>query len=473
MLYSPAMLVRRVVAPLSVFVALASIAGPAAADRAKRPFRTEKVWVDPIKDLAPDAVARAEISKTLFINRCAGGCTITPGENDARANTSSIVGGTPKNLAEFAGTDETFDAVVACVRDLYGPYDVNVVTEDPGSEVFHHEAILAGTPEELGLEGGIGGIAPAACDALNNVISFSFGNLSPDDVEQLCWTVAQESAHSFGLPNHVFDACDPMTYLPGCYRKYFRNKSMKCGEFAVRACDCGGSGQNSHVELLKVFGPGEAPPASEVLIVAPAADQTVTDDFTVFFYATNTRLVDKVELWVNGTKYASQAGHDDANRNNDYNFAAPELPDGYLDLEIKAYDEIGTIGSATVTVLKGAPCSSADSCFEYQECSADGRCKYPPAEGLYGDECVFDQYCLEGTCTEHAGERRCAQTCNPSVAGACPEGFECVDEGGCFPPSTGGGCCSVAGTRRRDAFPLIALGLFGAVFVVIRQRRRG
>ena len=49
------------------------------------------VWVDPVEDLAADA-AKADISKILFVNRCEGGCVITPGANDARANTSSIAG---------------------------------------------------------------------------------------------------------------------------------------------------------------------------------------------------------------------------------------------------------------------------------------------------------------------------------------------------------------------------------------------
>lgn len=462
-----------VVVPL----ALAWLAAPAAAEDRARP-RTGFVWVDPVRDVAPDALAKQiadnHISKLLYVNRCVDGCTLSPGENDSRTNTSSIVSGT-STLSEFQGSDIVFDAIVSCLRDVYLPYDVEIVTEDPGTEVFHHEAILAGTPQEIGLPSGVGGIAPAACSPLNNVISFSFGNLDPDNVEELCWTLAQESAHSFGLPNHTFDCSDPMTYLgpagdAGCGRKYFRNKVLPCGEFEELPCNCGVAGQNSHLELSNVFGPGGAPPATEVDIIAPSPDQQVNDGFAIFFYATNTRLVDKVELWVNGTKYLENAGYGHDKRNDDYSFTAPELPDGYLDIEIRAYDDLGTVGSRTITVLKGAPCQNADGCFEFQECN-EGRCTYPPAAGQLGDECPYPQYCLEGSCVEHDGESYCSQSCNPNVSGSCPEGFTCVAEGGCFPEDAGGGCCSVAG-RKDSGFPLVALGLSVLGFVALRRRRR-
>jgi hypothetical protein len=481
-LYSPAMLARCVLTSAAFTLALLTLsaptlAGPAGDGDAERPRRRSvMVWTDPVRDLAPDAVAAVladnHISKILFVNRCAGGCTIYPGPNDSRANTSQIVG-TNRTLSEYSGSK--FDEIVACLRDLYGPYNVNIVTEDPGN-VFHHEAILAGLPGELGLDDGIGGIAPAACSPLNNVISFSFANLDPDNVEEMCWTLAQESAHSFGLPNHVFDCTDPMTYLGpasgyNCGRKYFRNEFLGCGEFAPGECNCLAK-QNSHLELINVFGPGTPPPPPVVSIVSPTADSTVNDGFTVFFYAgatATTRLVGRVELWINGTEYLERSGYGYDKRTDDYNFTAPPLPDGYIDVQIKAFDDIGTEGSQTITVLKGAPCTSKDTCFEHQECT-DGRCVYPPAAGKLGDECLFDQYCVEGRCVEHDGQRLCSTSCNPAVSGSCPEGFECVAEGGCFPESTGG-CCSVAGGKKRDAFPLIALGLFGLAVVGLRRRR--
>jgi hypothetical protein len=474
-LYTRAMPAPRAVVPSLLGLSLLLVAAVRAEAEAPRPrLRTEAVFIDRQREVALDSIAVGELSKVLYLNRCTGGCTLTPGANDARTNESSIVRGT-STVSEFAGTEEQFQQVVDCVKELYSPYDVDIVTADPGSQTFHHEAIVAGVPAEVGLEGNVGGIAPAACDPLNNMISFSFANIDPSDIETVCWTVAQESAHSFGLPNHSFDCSDPMTYLGPdtgdiCGRKYFRDKVLPCGEFTALPCKCDVSGQNSHLQLMTVFGPGTPPAPSTVDIRLPLADAAVEDGFDIFFFASNPRQVDKVELVINGTSYATQEGHPFAMRSQTYTFAAPTLPDGYLDIEIRAYDDLGTVGSSTVTVLKGEACVAPADCFEFQECS-DGRCAYPEATGELGDECDFEQFCTEGSCVAHEGVSRCAKACNPNVSGSCIDGFECVGTGVCFPAEAAGGCCSVAGAKKgAGALPFLTLGLFGALVLVLRRR---
>jgi hypothetical protein len=98
-------------------------------------------------------------------------------------------------------------------------------TDDPGEQVFHHKAILAGTSQQGGRPANVGGVAPLdpQCRPINNVISLSFANSLRADWRELCWTVAQESAHAFGL-DHAFDCHDPMTYLPACGRQFFRDR---------------------------------------------------------------------------------------------------------------------------------------------------------------------------------------------------------------------------------------------------------
>lgn len=406
----------RAVLAVSWVLAVAG-SGPAFADPPR--FRTEVVWIDPVEDVAPDSHA-AEISHILFVNRCPGGCTFTPGDNDARANTSSIIGGVSRNLAEFNLGDEVWNAAIECVRDVYSPYDVEVVTEDPG-ETPHHEAVLAGEPEDVGRDPLTGGIAPATCEPLDNAISFSFANGLGEQlggqtlIETLCWTVAQESAHSFGLPNHVYDCHDPMTYLAGCGRKYFRNRAIQCGRFeGPEDCTCNMEAQNSHERLLATFGEGTPPPAPVVTIDYPADGASVDDGFSIFFTAINPRLVAAADVYLNGTKYLELPGKDYDVADDPYSAEAPQHPDGYIEVEIKAYDEFGTEGTATVTVLKGEPCSE-DSCGDGFECSS-GHCV------VVSDE--------------------------------------------------GGGCCTVAGGQRKgERFPLLALGLFAAAILWLRRRR--
>lgn len=431
------------------------------------------VWADPATDLAADALAADNISKIIYINRCVGGCTIQPGLNDARINSSFIAKSTSV-LTEFAHSQEVWDETIACIKDVYSPYDVQIVTEDPGT-VFHHEAILAGSPQELGLSPQVGGIAPSACAPLNNVISFSFANHPTlgGDPEEMCWTVAQESAHAFGLPNHVFNCLDPMTYIrEPCGRKFFRDASYPCGEYQAGPCNCSGSTQNSHIELRNVFGDGTAPPPPTVDILLPKADTTVSEGFSIFWEAQDPRLISHSELWLNGTKYEDLVGHDYSLRFQNYNTLAPNLPDGYIDVEVKAYNGLGSESIAKVRVLKGSPCESETTCFDFQEC-IEGHCRFPAPTAELGGTCDVDQNCLEGLCGSVGGEQLCSTSCNLNVTGACVDGFACVATGTggvCWPKSDSGGCCSVAGSKG-EPLPWFAMGIFLLGFVVLRRRR--
>ena len=438
---------------------------------ASRGFVLQDVWVDPVRDLAPDARGAPLISNILYVNRCIGDCILTPGVNDARLNTSTIVDETTM-VSEFAYSDDVYDAVIDCLRDVYSPYNVEIVTEDPGPEVFHHEAILAGSPDEIGLPDNVGGIAPASCEPLNNVISFSFANALGEDVEGMCWTVAQESAHSFGLPNHVYDCLDPMTYLEGpCGRKYFRNRAIECGEFEPKECVCGGSEQNSHRELLRTFGEGTPPPPPEVTLLYPDPDAVVGDNFSIFFTAIDPRLVEHVDVFINGAKVDTMPGKDYPDRDENYDLRAPNLPDGYIDIEVRGYNEInGDAGVASATVLKGEPCASSDDCFDFMECS-DGRCAYPPASGALGDTCEYDEFCLNGPCAAVGDDRRCSQTCNASVADSCPEGYECRQPGYCWREGGGGGCGAASGEDTGDRLAMLLLSLFAGAGLLMRRRR--
>src|SRR6185503_6497471 len=167
----------------------------------------------------------------------------------------------------------------------------------------------------------IGGIAPGqlGCGGQDNVISFTFANIYGGTSQQFIWSVcqvaAQETGHSFGL-DHVYQfsdgrsACtDPMTYRGDCGgQAFFRNDLASCGEYATRPCRCGGL-QNSHNKLLTLFGPGTpltAPPA--LTVSAPMSGDTVANGATVIATASAQRGVARLELWLNGYKWASAKG---------------------------------------------------------------------------------------------------------------------------------------------------------------------
>jgi len=207
-------------------------------------------WVDPARVQVREQAA----APVLFLDRCAGGCDVVPGVDDARADTSSLLAGAA-TIAEFRHGDAAWDAVVACVRETYAPFAIEVTDVDPG-DAPHFEAKVAGDPSDIGATG-IGGLAPFACGVIDNAITYSFANLY-GSVEDLCATVAQESAHAFGL-EHEMQCDDPMTYLDACGPKRFQDLDAHCGGFGEGECECGGATQNSYQRLLTALGPAGQP----------------------------------------------------------------------------------------------------------------------------------------------------------------------------------------------------------------------
>jgi hypothetical protein len=444
----------------------------------------------------------AQISGTIYLERCRGTCTVTKGANDARSMSSSIPATPgPSTISEYrngAGqispeSDVEWAALVRCMQEVYSPFNVTITDARPTSGSYH-VAIIAGTPGDIGLGPDILGVAPLAsdCSPQDNVISFSFANAHQQTemvsrVNNLCWTASQESAHAFGL-DHQFaflsstpnpSACnDPMTYRVDCGgQKFFRNDSASCGEFQPRACRCGAS-QNSHQKLLTVFDAGQSiVPPPTVEITTPDGDDTMLGSF-VAANAGSQRGVTKVELLVNGFKWGEAKGAGFGPNGqppmSPYGIQVPaNLPKSIVDIKMRACDDLGACtDSAVKTVTHGAPCASADGCAKGQKCEG-GRCFWDPAVGAFGDSCEYDQFCISGLCRGNEERQICTQDCIPGIEDACPSGYACatidVNRGVCFFPDDGG-CCSAARGAGvpwgQIAFAMLMLGL------VVRPWRR-
>lgn len=215
-------------------------------------------------------------TRILFLNRCAGGCTFTPGFDDSRVDQSSIVGQT-SFLAEYPWGDDSWDRTVACVKTLYAGFDIEITDQDPG-DVPHFEAVVAGEPGDVGMDPNVGGVAPFDCGIIDNAITFTFATKLGNQPQTLCEVIGQESAHAFGL-DHELDCQDPMTYLDGCGNKCFQDTAARCGEQNERECWCGGDTQNSYRMLADIFGTRTA--SFSAAVSEPQANTTVLPGFFV------------------------------------------------------------------------------------------------------------------------------------------------------------------------------------------------
>jgi MYXO-CTERM domain-containing protein len=335
----------------------------------------------------------------------------------------------------------------------------------------------------------------ADADTHNIFVAMDYGQITSEfRILVACHTIAQETAHNFGLPNHQYEwiddnssGCnDPMSYRFECGgQKFFRNRSASCGEYPPNGdlpCTCGSS-QNSHLKLQSFFGPGTS------LIAAPTAEITMPTASTaanslanaVTLEAGSARGVAKVELYVNGFKWGEVPGAAFGRFGQPnpgiYNILVPaDLPNSIADVQVKAFDDLGLVGeSAIVTVTRGPAggCTSADACAEGQKCEA-GKCFWDQPVGEVGDPCTYPQFCLSGQCSDTTiqGPGICTQTCVVGIEDSCPMGLTCTQAGNtgiCYPLEEAG-CCSTTGGQTPWAPFLFAGSILG--FIVLRRRRR-
>jgi hypothetical protein len=441
----------------------------------------------PLGTPVPPQVAQQDISKIIFVNRCVGGCTFTKSPNgvsDAITNKTWLGDaplGSTITISEFSHSEQVWQDTLACIRDVYSPYGVMVTDVDPGN-VPHHEAVLAGRDDELPIDAlGVAPLGGGACQPANNVISFSFANQHgplPDMTlaEHMCWTVAQESAHSYSL-DHEFDCSDPLTYLNGCGPKFFRNKDVVCGRFQQEPCICGGATQNSHELLTAVLGVGTAPPAPMVAISMPLDGATVQAGFSVFTTVIDRRGVKNIDLLINGWKWSETEGV--FGKTSPYVLDIPNgVPDGVMDIDVRGCNDIDSCATARVTVTRGAACGDASSCLTGQRCDA-GRCMWDPPAGQMGDACTYNEFCTTGLCADTGAGLACTETCFGGPNDLCPGDFVCNSAPGApgvcaAPPEDEGGCCSAGGGGTpTGALALnVALGTLVGLVVIRRRRRR-
>ena len=90
------------------------------------------------------------ISHTLYLNDCLpNGCLVQPGFDDSRTNHSSIAQ-QPSVLSAYGHGEAHWNELVACVRETFAPFDIDIVTDDPG-QADHFEVMIGGSYAQLSL----------------------------------------------------------------------------------------------------------------------------------------------------------------------------------------------------------------------------------------------------------------------------------------------------------------------------------
>ncbi len=436
-------------------------------------------------------------SHTLFLNRCANGCTLRNGEPDSRADTSDIASGT---LTAFPYGDTTWSSVVSCVTAIMAPYNITVTDTDPGMAP-HFEVMIAGVACDV-LNGGAGecdgveGVADVLCEApgqcaspyLPNGLVFAFAGSMPNDANLICGVAAQEIAHDWTL-DHVIESSDPMTYNNYTTGLKYQN-GAKCGSDCLYQCPggsgscnaygtmCSGSGGNAthtcqstgqatqdEVDIITgLFGPiGAAAPTLK--ITSPTDGSAQQAGFPIDVTCTSPDGILEVDLSVDGVQTATLTAAP-------FNFIAPStLKDGTHAISVVCGTTKQAIATATANVIIGEKCSKDADCTETGFiCYEDACIAGPNAPGGLGTTCTMSAMCSSGSCTSDGTNSYCVVPCDLNND-QCPSGTGCLADGGggiCWPGAThgsSGGGCNTGG----NGTLVVVLGLG---FLVLGRRRR-
>jgi hypothetical protein len=261
--------------------------------------------VVPASASAPTGLAK---TRTIYLNHL--GVTLSPGTNDSHAQTSTIVS-RPSQVPAWNASPADWAATVACMKEIWAPFDVAVTDVDPGSAP-HVEAVFGGSPADVGLTGNFGGISPftSDCSVIEHSIVFAFTDNLGKQPRTICEVMAQEIAHSYGL-DHELVASDPMTYLSYAGHRAFQDQDAACGETKARPCGISGTtcraSQNSYQLLLSRVGAANrdnVPPS--VAITAPGESTTVDAGFTISASVADNVAVSAVAFYLDGDLLATQ-----------------------------------------------------------------------------------------------------------------------------------------------------------------------
>lgn len=300
-----------------------------------------------IQPIPPVSAAAFATTRTLYLNRHGG--TLTPGNNNSQTNTSSLVSHA-STVTGWDVTDAKWAETMACVRDMWAPFDVTITDEDPGSTP-HVEVFVGGSPSSIGFGGNIGGVAPMAldCSVVERSVVFVFPKNLGNRAQSVCEVVGQEVGHSYGL-DHELEPSDPMTYLSYNGARTFRDKTASCGESTARPCGFEGfeacrANQNSFQILLDRLGaPGSDHVAPEVVVTSPSDHATVAPGFAVSASATDNVGVERMTLFVDGGMVAVDDAETIAMATD------PNLPTGSHELVIEVADLAGNTATQRLTV---------------------------------------------------------------------------------------------------------------------------
>ncbi|MEM6997140.1 MAG: hypothetical protein AAF721_41935 [Myxococcota bacterium] len=299
---------------------------------------------------------------TIFLNFF-GQEGLSPGSNSAENESNCLQAA--MDYPGFAGSEAQALALIDVFEINMEPYGVRIAFDErPPNHLPYAMVMMGGTPDLLGLGGGVLGVScsPDCADMWWRDTTFAFtGAINLNNAEVLGTTALHEAAHAFGLahidnPQRImnpFVGGASVTWADQCTPYNDATGSINCQPTHASFCD-GNPAQNTHAELMAYFGansPDINPPTVELTM--PTEDQL------------------EVEA---GESFMVEVEVDDDHEGYGWRLVVPELdqeipvynnqkswelsfPEGVYTVRVEAIDHDRNEGSDEVTVFVGMEAS--------------------------------------------------------------------------------------------------------------------
>lgn len=261
--------------------------------------------LDKTHGLPPPSQLGAAKTNVFYLNYDGGQVTYAGGQPDDASQNKSQFQEFVGNYAPYGGGAKRAASFQAVLTD-WAPYDV-VITDKRPNGVY---TMCINTPTNP-FGGGVLGIAPLDCNDSNGrniVFAFHSDNDQFPPATQAT-TMSQEIAHAFGLehvsqPNDImnpYNAGGDPSFLDQCL-------TLDGGQIGIQCVQqhqqfCGGNQQNSHQELLWLFGASNPDITAPLVQITAPADGALFDagaSFKIEATATDEVAVLGVDLYSNG-----------------------------------------------------------------------------------------------------------------------------------------------------------------------------
>ncbi|MBC8073989.1 MAG: Ig-like domain-containing protein [Deltaproteobacteria bacterium] len=310
-----------------------------------------------LPESVPEAPPELEVKQgVIFVQFDA--ITTEMGGEDSKTNQSSIFG---QEFAAFGADEAARAALMAAVRLDWAPYNVLVVDSRPATGDYTMNITSPTNP----LGGGVLGIAPLDCFDMmtHNNVTFAFHGANDGfSAATQATTVGQEVAHSYGL-EHVDEPADIMNPVNSGGDPSFMDECLpivqggNCGMQHLEQCGDEQS-QNSHKELLALFGPSEPDALAPVVSITAPGDNaqfSAGASFMITVDATDENAISQVQLF-------NKEAPLQIDQSAPYGWEVADIPPGMYVFKVVATDLSGNEAeSNVVTVYVGVAPGSEDT----------------------------------------------------------------------------------------------------------------